>query len=111
MGRTIYSACKLNAQGLYGNQEAAADRTNDVYIIDYFYQVSVVQGTSTTQLRNAIEPELDIAITTAILPRFFNCDVNGRKLNESRDRWLQDGGVVEAISSLPQDILVLSGCK
>jgi hypothetical protein len=98
-GRQLVGDCVLNDIGLYGT----IDTTSDVYEVQYLYQVSVLAGTSRTQLNNEIIQQLDAAITTAVLPRFFAC-------TNSRRRYLQSG-TVTAISSMPVDTYILSGCK
>jgi hypothetical protein len=103
----IATDCVLNGNGLYGTIDGTA--TTYIYSIKYLYQVTVVSGTTETQLSNDIIRPLDAAITTAILPTFFDCD------GDSNNRFLQafdssSGVVVTAISLTPVDTYVLSGC-
>lgn len=101
-GRQATNAgCQLNANGLYGDAEAVGD----VYTVQYLYQTSVVAGTSITQLNSIVIPALDKAIATSILPRFFDCSGGS-----NRRRHLQEG-TMNAISSMPVDTFILSGCK
>lgn len=99
------TACTLNVNGYYGTIEL----TSDVYDIQYLYQVSVVAGTTEVQLRDDIILPLETVTTTAILPTFFSECNNNRRYNK---RSLQNGaGVITAISSTPDDTIVMSGCK
>lgn len=92
--------CQLNENGLYGTIEGGGD----VYEVKYNYQTSVVAGTTITQLGNLVIQELDYAITTALLPNFFDCSGTVRR------RQLQEG-TVSAISANPIDTFIFSGCK
>jgi hypothetical protein len=98
--RQAVNTCQLNENGLYGT----ADALSDVYTIQYLYQTSVRAGTTMIELENSVIQNVDNAITTAILPSFFDCD------NGVRRRRLQ-GGTVGAISSKPIDTFISFGCK
>jgi hypothetical protein len=98
--RQSVNTCQLNENGLYGT----ADALSDVYTVQYLYQTSVRAGTTMIELENSVIQNVDKAITTAILPSFFDCD------NGVRRRRLQ-GGTVGAISSKPIDTFISSGCK
>jgi hypothetical protein len=98
------SSCVLNANGYYGT----IDTTSDIYDIQYLYQVSVVSGTTESQLSTDIIRPLDFAITTAILPKFFDCSRRRRV----QERLLQNNGTIFAITSTPIDTYIASDrCK
>ena len=102
------SDCVLNSYGVYGTIDMSeTSTTNNIYNIEYLYQVSVTSGTTTTQFTSDIIRPLDSVITTAILPSFFpNCQ-NKRFLQA-----VDSSGVnITAISSTPVDSYVPSGCK
>jgi hypothetical protein len=98
--RQAVNTCQLNDNGLYGT----ADALSGVYTVQYLYQTSVRAGTTMIELENSVIQNVDKAITTAILPSFFDCDSGVRR------RRLQ-GGTVGAISSQPIDTFISSGCK
>jgi hypothetical protein len=98
ISRRASNKCSLDQNGFYGT----VDTSSDIYQVQYLYQVSVVVGTTTTQLNNEIIQQLDDAITTAVLPQFFVCSGRRRILQES---------TVTAISSMPVDTYIFSGCK
>jgi len=111
VGDVATTVCALNDNGLYGADAVGADAEQQVKVVSYLYQISVVPGTSL--LDGTILEELDAAIPTAVLPLLFpnNCAVAG---GESRRRHLQDnggGGTVQAVSQMPDDELVMDGCK
>lgn len=95
--RQAAADCTLDQNGFFGTVESGSD----IHEVQYLYQVSVVPGTTTTQLNNEIIQPLDEAITTALLPQFFVCD---------RRRTLQES-TITAISSMPVDTYIFSGCK
>jgi hypothetical protein len=90
--------CQLNDQGIYGD---TSDPSSTQTIVSYLYQVSVAQGTSTSVVTNRVIPEVDRAITTAMLPSFFDCSGNQR-------RRIQENRTVLAFSSQPIDGFVAS---
>jgi hypothetical protein len=92
--------CQLDDQGFYGD---ASDPSGIATVVDYLYQVSVAQGTSITTLTSSVIPEVDRAITTAMLPSFFDCTGNQRRRIQE-----QDGAGVVALSSQPVDGFVAS---
>jgi hypothetical protein len=96
--RQAAGVCTLDQNGFFGT----VDTSSDIYEVQYLYQVSVVAGTTTTQLNDEIIQPLDDAITTAVLPQFFVCSGRRRSLQTS---------TVTAISSMPVDTYILSGCK
>lgn len=85
--------CELNQDGYYGIQRG------DTYIIEFLYQIHVVNNTRPSALRVLIVPKLDETLTASLLPDFFNCD-DGSPLSP-----------IQAINWHPMDQLVDSGCK
>ena len=95
--------CYLNENGLFGDAEAAAMNGAKLYMIDYIYQLSVVEGTTTSELSNIVIPAVDTAVATGILPFFFDCGP------DERLRHLQQSGTIDSLSSRPVDTLVMGG--
>ena len=118
---TTASNCTLNANGFFGQP------TGQVYEIQYIYQTTVVSGTSPTEVLNNIAPALDIAIPNSTIPYLFpQCNNNSNGINNQttanntttrsrlllRNRRLQSTTpTIDAISSLPEDQFIMSGCK
>ena len=107
------TVCALNDNGLYGEDAVGgAAEQQQVKVVSYLYQISVVPGTSASLLDGTILEELDAAIPTAILPLLFpnDCAFSG-----GGRRHLQDnnngGGTMLAVSQMPDDELVMDGCK
>lgn len=101
--------CTLNENGFYGNPTGG----NIVATANYLYQISVVPGTTTSQLQDVVLPELDRALPTAVLPVFFpECNSNTINIfgGQSR-RQLQSANErrILAISMMPTDVLVVDG--
>lgn len=64
--------CQLNDQGLYTtNPDELTSGSNEFTEVNYNYQTSVVAGTSLSTINNVVIPDVDRAITTAILPSLF----------------------------------------
>jgi len=113
---TTPKLCTLKDNGLYGDPIGG----NNVAVVEYLYQLSVVPGTTASQLKAVILPELDAAIPTAVLPVFFPAECSssttainnggGAARRQRHQRQLQ-GGTVQAISMMPEDELVMNGCK
>jgi len=110
---TTPTQCTLNDNGLYGDPVGGTN----VAVVDYLYQISVLPATTRAQLNSVVVPELDAAIPTATLPVFFPATCTsatttggGRRERERHQRQLQSG-TVQAISMMPQDELVMDGCK
>lgn len=96
--------CSLNENGLFGDAEAAVMDGASLYTVDYIYQLSVAQGTTTRELNNIVIPAVDTAVASAILPFFFECGPDERR------RRLQQSGTIDSFSALPVDIVVMNGC-
>ncbi len=97
--------CFLNENGLFGDAEAAAMNGAKLYVIDYIYQLSVVEGTTTSELSNIVTPAVDTAVASGILPFFFDCGPDERR------RRLQQSGTIDSLSSRPVDTVVMGGRK
>jgi hypothetical protein len=104
------TGCVLNSYGIYGSIDTSNTATiNEIYNIEYLYQVSVTIGTTDTQLSSDIILPIDRVITTAIIPSFFpNCN-NNRLLQAVNNT--SSGAIITAISSTPIDTYVPSGRK
>ena len=101
--------CFLNENGFYGSPAGG----NIVATASYLYQVSVVPGTTKSELEDVILPELERAFPTAVLPVFFpECNSNNNSINAGHARrQLQSSNErrVLAISMMPPDSLVMEG--
>jgi hypothetical protein len=122
--KTSGSSCSVNGNGFFGYPSRQA------YEVSYFYQATVTSNTSTLDIVNTIAPELDLAITNAVLPYLFvqcsvqvtaksllrtsttstnNHQLRGRSLQES---FGQGEPTITAISANAVDqFLFAGGCK
>lgn len=107
--------CTLNDIGFYG------DPVGQTYEIGYLYQTIVTAGTSSVEITSAIAPALNLAITSGTIPYLFPaCSTRRvrhlrqqqRRLHHIRRNLQQPTDpVINAISALPDDVFVMSGCK
>lgn len=97
------TACSLNENGFYGSPTGG----NNVATATYLYQISVVSGTTKSELEDVVLSELDRAFPTSVLPVFFpECNSNNAGLAR-RQLQSTDERRALAISMMPTDNLVL----
>lgn len=109
----VFASCQLNNNGFFGQPIGIS------YEIQYLYQTTVINGTSSTTIVNDIAPALDRQITTATIPYLFSqcSNTTRRRLLQQIITIIQSRNLqsteprINAISSLPQDQFILSGCK
>jgi hypothetical protein len=102
---TRKNLCQLNDKGLYTtNPEELTNGENELTEVNYNYQTSIVAGTSFSVINNDVIPDVDRAITTAILPSLFPAACSG----SSTRRQIQEGAgaTLVAISAQRADQVV-----
>ena len=110
---SVTDDCVLNSYGIYGTIDTSNTATiNEIYNIEYLYQVSVTIGTTNSQLSTDIILPIDSVITTTIIPSFFpSCNSINRFLQATNNSSSSSssGAIITAISSTPVDTYVPSG--